>query len=135
ADAWESTQETAWALNALSGWAELTGELAGDFGYQVRLNDTLLLEGAVTAETLAETAMAHTADLIRVQANRLAFERGEGPGRLYYTAALNVVLPAGEAPAVERGLIVSRSYALESTACGGVDQPLCQPITSASVAS
>jgi len=133
ADAWESTQETAWALNALSGWAELTGELAGDFGYQVRLNDTLLLEGAVTAETLAETAMAHTADLIRVQANRLAFERGEGPGRLYYTAALNVVLPAGEAPAVERGLIVSRSYALESTACGGVDQPLCQPITSASV--
>lgn len=133
ADAWETSQETAWALNALSDWAERTGELRGSFDYSVRLNGTALLEGVVNAETVDVVADAHTTDLIRAQANQLAFERGEGDGRLYYTAALNVVLPAGDAPAVDRGLVVSRSYALESTACGGADQPVCPAITTAGV--
>lgn len=133
ADSWETTEETAWALTALSGWAEHTGELKGDFDYTVRLNDNLLLQGSVDPSGVADAASAHTADLIRAQANQLAFERSAGDGRLYYTASLNVVLPAGQAPAVDRGLVISRSYALESTECGGADQPLCPPITSARV--
>ncbi len=133
ADGWESSQETSWALHALSAWAEHTDELSGDFDYSVRLNGAALLEGAVNAESLAVVAEARTADLIRAQANQLLFERTEGAGRLYYTAALNVVLPAGEAPAVDRGLSVSRSYGLESSTCGGDDQPLCPAVTEAQV--
>ncbi len=133
ADAWETSQETAWALNALSDWAQHTDELRGQYDYSVRLNGADLLRQSVTADNLAEVASIHTADLIRQQANQLAFERGDGPGRLYYTVALNVVLPAGEAPAVDRGLSVSRTYALESTDCGGKDQPVCPAITGAKV--
>jgi hypothetical protein len=133
ADAWETSQETAWALNALSDWAAQTGELRADFSYSVRLNGNLLLDGVVNADTLDVVAATHTADLTRTQANQLVFERGAGDGRLYYTVALNVVLPAGDAPAVDRGLVVSRSYAIESTTCGATDQPACSAITEARV--
>ena len=51
---WETTQETAWALIALTDWMVVTGELEGDYDYAVFLNDEELAEGAVTPETVDE---------------------------------------------------------------------------------
>ena len=39
ADRWETTQENAWAIMALTDWMAATGELEGDYDWQVLLND------------------------------------------------------------------------------------------------
>jgi uncharacterized protein YfaS (alpha-2-macroglobulin family) len=51
------------------------------------------------------------ADLLREQGNVLHIGRGEGEGRLYYTAHLRVYLPVEEIEPVNRGIIVYREYA------------------------
>ena len=39
ADHWETTQESAWAIMALTDWMAATGELEGDYTWKVLLND------------------------------------------------------------------------------------------------
>ncbi|MBW2278279.1 MAG: alpha-2-macroglobulin, partial [Deltaproteobacteria bacterium] len=43
---WETTQETSWALIALTDWMVATGELRGQYEYGVQLNQTTLAEGS-----------------------------------------------------------------------------------------
>ncbi len=38
AESWETTQENAWAIMALTDWMAATGELEGDYNWQVKLN-------------------------------------------------------------------------------------------------
>ena len=45
ADRWETTQENAWAIMALTDWMAATGELEGDYDWQVTLNDAALGDG------------------------------------------------------------------------------------------
>jgi uncharacterized protein YfaS (alpha-2-macroglobulin family) len=63
-------------------------------------------------------------------ANELLLSRTEGPGSLYYSAFLNYYLPAGDVPALDRGVLVARQYL-------AVDQatlnPTGQVLTSAKV--
>ena len=54
ADRWETTQENAWAIMALTDWMAATGELEGDYDWQVTLNDAPLGEGTVTPDTVDE---------------------------------------------------------------------------------
>ena len=49
---WETTQETAWALIALTDWMVVTGELQRAYDYDVWLNDSSLAEGSVTPDTI-----------------------------------------------------------------------------------
>jgi hypothetical protein len=49
-------------------------------------------------------------DMLSDQVNRLAIARDDGPGNLYYTAHLNVALPVELVPALDQGIIISRSY-------------------------
>jgi hypothetical protein len=42
--------------------------------------------------------------------NALRVQRDEGPGRLYYTAHLNVARPVADAPPMDAGISVERSY-------------------------
>ncbi|HDQ71493.1 MAG TPA: alpha-2-macroglobulin [Chloroflexi bacterium] len=109
---WETTQETAWSLIALTDWMVVTGELAGNYEYGVWLNDEALKEGAVTPETVAESIKLRVdvADLLADVGNRLTIGRGPGEGRLYYTAHLKVYLPVAEIEPLDRGIIVSRRY-------------------------
>ncbi|MBN1580112.1 MAG: alpha-2-macroglobulin, partial [Anaerolineae bacterium] len=51
------------------------------------------------------------ADLLAGQGNVLQVGRGEGEGRLYYTAHLRVYLPVEEIEPVNRGIMVTRQYA------------------------
>jgi uncharacterized protein YfaS (alpha-2-macroglobulin family) len=111
---WETTQETAWALIALTDWMRETGELDADYQYTVTLNDDELAAKEVTRETVREGTRLKVAvaDLLRDVGNTLTVARTEGPGRLYYTAHLRVFMPVEEIEPADRGIIVSRRYTL-----------------------
>ena len=128
-DVWATTQETAWALIALTDWMVETGELDAAYDYAVALNDATIASGQVTPDTVATSAVTSVdiADLLSGVANRLTITRGEGPGRLYYTAHLRVFLPVEDLPAVDRGIIVQRRYTLASCTEG----PRCPEVREA----
>jgi hypothetical protein len=109
---WETTQETAWALIALSDWMVVTGELEGDYVYGVWLNGDALADGEVTPSTIDESVHLRVgvAELLADEGNRLTIGRGPGEGRLYYTAHLKVYLPVEEIEPLNRGVIVQRRY-------------------------
>jgi uncharacterized protein YfaS (alpha-2-macroglobulin family) len=113
---WETTQETAWALIALTDWMVETGELDADYDFSVFLNDEETLSGTATKENVQESAKLKVpvADLLVDTGNLLTVARADGNGRLYYSAHLEVYLPVEEIEPAERGVIVSRSYKLES---------------------
>jgi uncharacterized protein YfaS (alpha-2-macroglobulin family) len=113
---WETTQETAWALIALTDWMVVTGELEGTYDYGVELNGETLAQGSVTPTTIAEPVQLRVdvAELLADAGNRLTVGRGPGQGRLYYTTHLKVYLPVEELEPLNRGIIVSRRYCRQS---------------------
>jgi uncharacterized protein YfaS (alpha-2-macroglobulin family) len=113
---WETTQETAWALIALTDWMAVTGELQADYAWGAQLNGVSLGRGSVTRENVRDetTLQVEIAELLQDEANRLIIEKGQGPGRLYYTAHLRTFVPAEEVRALNRGIIVGREYTLAS---------------------
>jgi uncharacterized protein YfaS (alpha-2-macroglobulin family) len=109
---WRGTQETAWTLMALTNWMVASGELQADYQYGVAFNEERLGGGFGNQATLRQThsLQVDVVDMLTDQVNRLAIARDDGPGNLYYTAHLNVALPVAQVPALEQGIIVSRSY-------------------------
>lgn len=130
ADAWETTQETAWAVMALTDWMILSQELEANHTYAVNLNGEALLpeDTAVTPETVRESQQLRVEieELLRDEANRLVINRGEGPGNLYYTVHLTTFLHVPDIEPVSRGIAIERQYHLAS-------DPDRTPITSAQV--
>ncbi len=112
---WETTQETAWSLIALTDWMKATGELAGNYDYAVFLNDKDRAHGQVTQGNVRESIKLRVdvAELLN-ESNRLTISRGDGQGRLYYTAHLRVFLPVQDIKPVSRGITVNRRYSLAS---------------------
>jgi uncharacterized protein YfaS (alpha-2-macroglobulin family) len=129
ADHWETTQETAWALIALTEWMVATGELEGNFHWAIRLNGEDLGSGRVSAETVREVEefRVAVAELLLGEPNRIEIARQDGAGRLYYTAHLNTYLPVEEVQALHRGIVVGRIYTLSDC------EEDCPAITSARV--
>ncbi len=117
-DRWETTYETTWAVIALTDYLTATGELAAAYPWGVALNGRPVTSGEMTADTIPETRQLqigiHEMELI--QTNVLEISRDEGPGRLYYTAHLDLALPAEQVTAEDRGIFIQREY--------------CQPIIS-----
>ncbi|MBX3080889.1 MAG: Ig-like domain-containing protein [Anaerolineae bacterium] len=111
-DAWETTQETAWAVMGLTSWMEASGELKADYSYTVNVNGKQIGDGKATAETLRDTntLVVQVQDMLRDQANRVTFEHGEGQGTLYYTASLHVNQPVEAVKPTDRGLSFNRTY-------------------------
>ncbi|MEA3309224.1 MAG: Ig-like domain-containing protein [Chloroflexota bacterium] len=109
---WETTQETAWALIALTDWMAETGELDADYDFALYLNDDLLTEAAANRETVQEstTVEVAVADLLVDATNALAVARTAGPGRLYYTAHLEVYRPVESLEPADRGFSIQRRY-------------------------
>jgi len=128
-DHWETTQETAWALIALTDWMVASGELEGEYTWGARVNGEDLGRGAVTPDTVRQVTEFRVAmaDLLLGQTNRVEIARSAGPGVLYYTAHLHAFLPVEEVTALNRGVIVGRSY--ERADC----QEDCEPISEARV--
>ena len=113
-DAWETTQETAWAVMALTDWMMATGELQPSYDYSVTLNDDALTEGSATPATVRDRheLVVDVSDLLRNEANNIFFERTDGDGALYYTAHLRLDLPVPEVEPLNRGIILERRYTL-----------------------
>lgn len=111
-DLWETTQETAWSLLALTDWMRATGETQPDYTYSVSLNDEDAGGRAVTPAdaAISEEIVRPIADLNPTEPNLIEIARGEGEGALYYTAYLNAYLPVAEVQAVSNGLSVTRTY-------------------------
>jgi uncharacterized protein YfaS (alpha-2-macroglobulin family) len=117
---WETTQETAWSIMALTDWMAVTGELQGAYDWQVFVNDQALGKGTVATENIDETVklQIEVAQLLTDEANRVVIERfptagqAEGTGRMYYSMYLRYFKPAQEVTALNRGIIVSRQYTL-----------------------
>jgi len=124
---WQGTQETAWALMALTNWMAASGEMQANYQFAVGLNGDRLGGGIASSQTIRDVLelRVDASRLLKDEANRLAFARDAGPGNMYYTAHLNVSLPVNQIEPLDRGIVVNRSYfklnELES------------PITSASV--
>lgn len=129
---WSTTQETAWSVLGLTEFMTASGELDGNYAYQVALNDTTLAEETVTRENITDNQQLNVAmkDLLTDTANQLLFTRTDGPGNLYYSAFLNYYLPASELQALDNGVLVARQYL-------AVDQatlaPTNESVTSANV--
>jgi len=133
---WETTQETAWSLIALTDWLVASQELQGSYGWGVELNGELLGQDNVTPENLLEESefRVAVADLLRDQANRLVIEKGPGQGSLYYASYLRTFVPVEEVRALNRGIIVGRQYTLDSCDPGELEEgEVCPTIDSALV--
>lgn len=109
---WAGTQETAWALRALTHFMAATGELQPAYRYEVALNGRLLASAEATQATVREslTLTADARDLLVGELNRLAIGRTDGTGNLYYTAHLQATVPVEQVQARDQGIVVSRSY-------------------------
>jgi hypothetical protein len=125
---WETTQETAWALIALTDWMVETGELDADFDYALYLNDEELTQGTANRQTIKQSTDVHVPiDQLKAETlNALAIARTEGPGRLYYTAHLEVYQPVEEIEAADRGFTLQRRYTLAS--CEAQDRMECPQV-------
>jgi len=112
ADHWETTQETSWAIIALTDTMQSTGELKADYTWTLSLNDQPIGTGNANAQTLTEPTVITIdfADLLTTGVNQLAFQHSEGPGRLYYTTHMTAQLPVEYVSALDRGININRRY-------------------------
>lgn len=117
---WETTQETAWALIALTDWMVATGESAPTYEFSTSLNGTGLFAGQTDGDPFAELIElpVSATQLNAGAANALTISRGDGSGRLYYTAHLTTYVPVVEIDALQRGIIVQRQYVSSSCPFG-----------------
>ncbi len=126
--AWRSTYEDAWALLALNQVIRGTGDLNGSFAYDASLNGAPLATGEAQGQTGAVKASVPVSQLYPRDPNALLITREDGPGRLFYTAALNVVRPVEDAAPLDNGISVQRRYYHQDASCTQDD---CQAIQGA----
>jgi uncharacterized protein YfaS (alpha-2-macroglobulin family) len=109
---WDTTQETAWSLIALTNWMSASNEYDTNYAYAVGLNGDMLNQGNATKENLTKTVDLQVAmqDLLKEAANYLVFTRGDGTGNLYYTAYLSTQLPVESIQPLDQGVSLSRQY-------------------------
>lgn len=115
ANRWQQPHQRAQALDALGAYAELTGELLGDYEYLVELDDDELLAGEFRPVGGANDAeVSVPLDQLTLGGfSRLLFEREvSAPGRLYYALNLLYRTPAKEIESLNRGIAVGREYTL-----------------------
>ena len=115
ADGWSTTLERAQALDALGSYAEATGELLGDFTYEISLDGDELLAGEFRPRGGENEASIETPlDRLTLGGfSRFDFERDlDAPGRLYYSLNLLYQTPAREIESLNRGIAVTREYTL-----------------------
>ncbi|MDZ4764192.1 MAG: Ig-like domain-containing protein [Chloroflexota bacterium] len=112
ADAWETTQETAWAVMALTDFVQISGGLDAEYDYSVGLNDAALALSPTPDQSpiYSSDVRIPIVDLLTDAANRLLFERGDGAGTLYYTAYLDVYQPVPAIEPLNAGIVVERRY-------------------------
>jgi hypothetical protein len=121
---WETTQETAWSLIALTDWMKTTGELRPDYNWKVTVNDQVIGSGTANTDTVkvSNTLTEAVASLLRDQGNALTIERTassgqSGNGQLYYSAYLRAFIPVADVKSLARGIVIARQYFASDDAC------------------
>lgn len=114
ADAWETTQETAWAIMALTDYMVASDDLQPAYSYGVAFNGAALIDGEAAPESARQRDQLRidVVDFLRDQMNQVQIVRGEGTGSLYYRLFLKAYLPVPEVEPLDNGIIVSRRYVL-----------------------
>ena len=118
---WGTTQENAWAIMALTDYAVKTGELQGEYRFQVGLNGKRVLGGEVLPSNVGDGLQVSVplADLLNNVGNRIILDRSPlgrdqaERGSLYYSAYLKYYLPVPLVQPLTRGIIVMRQYTLD----------------------
>ncbi|MGE0600120.1 MAG: Ig-like domain-containing protein [Dehalococcoidia bacterium] len=115
AQSWTTPVERSLSIASLTDYAVQTGELAGNFSYEVRLDNTKILSGLVKPSEPLKDATT-SIPLTKFEAGKasiIAFMRDfDLPGRLYYTMNLRYFTPASEVEALNRGFAISHQYSL-----------------------
>lgn len=113
-EVWETSQETAWAVMALTDYMAISGDVNPNYSFEVDFNgnDLLNVDASPENATVMRRLMVDVSDMLRDQANALVFNRTAGSGVLYYTAYLNAYLPVPEIEPLDRGIIIERQYTL-----------------------
>jgi hypothetical protein len=110
---WHTSIDRSLGILALTTYAEGTGELGGEYDFDVRVGDKPVLSGSVTRGA-APLALSKAIPLTTFRPGAfslLALSREFAkPGRLYYTLDLRYVTPAKGIEAVNRGFAVSHEY-------------------------
>lgn len=127
---WNSTYTTAWALMALNEVMKGTGETSGKFSFEATLNGNPFAQGqaAGASQVNPVTAQAPIGRLYADYPNVLTITRGDGSGRLYYTAGLEVSRPVEDVAPLSAGLSIERGVFPFGDACPDQD---CEAVTSA----
>jgi uncharacterized protein YfaS (alpha-2-macroglobulin family) len=109
---WYSTQETSWALIALTNWLTVSKEFETNYSYAVGLNGNSIYRGTANKDNLTQPVnlQIQLKDLLKDTANYLVLTRGDGNGNLYYTAYLSANLAAASLPPLDQGVSLSRQY-------------------------
>jgi len=139
---WQTTQETAWSIIALTDVMLATGELGAagqhaDYPWGAAINAEPRAEGQVTPENLRDPVeiTVPVSELLREWPNAVEISRGEGHGTLYYSADLTLYQPVEQLEAESRGITVQRQYCAVEGAIDTLawDENFgdCTPITSA----
>lgn len=137
---WQTTQENAWTIIALTDWMVATGELDADYSYSVSLNGQGLAEGSANRQNVDEPVelRVEVRNLLLDAANGLTISRfaegsQSGDGQLYYTAHLNyrVSVPVADLEALDRGVALARQYRILDPLSGEPKEDV--PVTEAQV--
>jgi uncharacterized protein YfaS (alpha-2-macroglobulin family) len=104
---WGTTQETAYAVVALTDFLQSSRELNAAAAYRVFINDAILGEGALGAGQLLKSIGVSAAQL-RAGDNRIRIE-SDGGARLYYKVTQHWSI-AGEASRAAGPIAVTREY-------------------------
>jgi uncharacterized protein YfaS (alpha-2-macroglobulin family) len=128
--AWASTYSTAWTLIGLDQVLKGTGELGGDFAFGASLNGNPIADGVAGGvdQLTSVTAQVPIQRMYPDYPNVLVIDREGGPGRLYYTAGLEVNRPVEEAAPLTDGLSVKREVYPFGPDC---QKEACDPIQAA----
>jgi alpha-2-macroglobulin len=129
---WSSTYDSAWSLMAATQVMIGTGELGGDFGFSAILNGTLIANGQALrgTEVNSVSAAVPISSLYPREPNGLYIRRDAGPGRLYYSASLQVHRPVESVAPLSQGLSLTRAYYPNSRECRAGE---CEPLQEARV--
>jgi uncharacterized protein YfaS (alpha-2-macroglobulin family) len=107
-DGWGTTQETAYAVVALTDYLRASGELNSGSTYRVVVNDQLAQQGTLSGRQIQQTVRIPAAQL-RDGANRIRLERDRSTGQLYYKITQQALI-AGSTDRAAGPIGVTRTY-------------------------
>jgi hypothetical protein len=107
-DGWGTTQETAYAVVALTDYLRASGELNSGSTYRVYVNEQLVQQGTLNGKQVQQTIRIPATQL-HESVNRIRLERNGSNGQLYYKITQHTLI-AGSTDQAAGPIKMTRSY-------------------------